>query len=174
MKELKIKEKAISATLDEKTNLPKYEIQNLDKLVESMPSKNIDSTLNNLRDIMSYCTKTGGKDIEATTQKINAILSTLDSLKPTDNIEHMLISQMLLTNDLIMRYATENASPSNFFESDNINQKKFFQTSKLFIQQLDALGKFRRGGEQKVTVQHVNVSNGGQAVVTQIRKDLLK
>jgi hypothetical protein len=34
-----------------------------------------------------------------------------------------------------------------------------------FTAQMEALRKYRTGGEQKVTVQHVHVNDGGQAVV---------
>lgn len=34
-----------------------------------------------------------------------------------------------------------------------------------FTTQMEALNRYRSGGEQKVTVQHVNVSEGGQAIV---------
>ena len=34
-----------------------------------------------------------------------------------------------------------------------------------FTTQMEALRKYRTGGEQKVTVQHVTVNEGGQAVV---------
>jgi hypothetical protein len=39
---------------------------------------------------------------------------------------------------------------------------KFVRT---FATQLEALKRYRTGGEQKVTVQHVSVSEGGQAIV---------
>jgi hypothetical protein len=34
-----------------------------------------------------------------------------------------------------------------------------------FVAQVEALSKLRRGGEQKVTVEHVHVHAGGQAIV---------
>jgi hypothetical protein len=34
-----------------------------------------------------------------------------------------------------------------------------------FATQLEALKRYRTGGEQKVTVQHVSVSEGGQTIV---------
>ena len=37
--------------------------------------------------------------------------------------------------------------------------------SRTFTSQIDALAKLRRGGEQKVTVEHVHVHAGGQAIV---------
>jgi len=34
-----------------------------------------------------------------------------------------------------------------------------------FVAQVEALSKLRRGGEQKVTVEHVHVHAGGQTIV---------
>ena len=36
---------------------------------------------------------------------------------------------------------------------------------------MDALNKKRRGGQQKVTVEHVNVQNGGQAIVGNVNNE---
>jgi hypothetical protein len=37
--------------------------------------------------------------------------------------------------------------------------------ARTFATQMEALKRYRTGGEQKVTVQHVSVSEGGQAIV---------
>ena len=37
--------------------------------------------------------------------------------------------------------------------------------ARTFAAQAEALKRYRTGGEQKVTVQHVTVNDGGQAVV---------
>ena len=37
--------------------------------------------------------------------------------------------------------------------------------ARTFTTQMEALKRYRTGGEQKVTVQHVSVNEGGQAIV---------
>jgi hypothetical protein len=37
--------------------------------------------------------------------------------------------------------------------------------ARTYAMQMEALKRYRTGGEQKVTVQHVSVSEGGQAIV---------
>ncbi len=37
--------------------------------------------------------------------------------------------------------------------------------TRTFTTQVEALKRYRTGGEQRVTVQHVNVNEGGQAIV---------
>jgi hypothetical protein len=53
---------------------------------------------------------------------------------------------------------------------DNIPQqdsaeRAFNKLARTFATQMEALKRYRTGGEQRVTVQHVSVSEGGQAIV---------
>ena len=53
---------------------------------------------------------------------------------------------------------------------DNIPQqdsaeRAFNKLARTFAVQVEALKRYRTGGEQKVTVQHVTVNEGGQAIV---------
>jgi hypothetical protein len=53
---------------------------------------------------------------------------------------------------------------------DNIPQqdsaeRAFNKLARTFAVQMEALKRDRTGGEQKVTVQHVTVNEGGQAIV---------
>lgn len=54
--------------------------------------------------------------------------------------------------------------------SDNIPQleareKAFNKLARTFTAQVEAMRKHRTGGKQTVVVQHVNVEDGGQAIV---------
>jgi len=49
-------------------------------------------------------------------------------------------------------------------------EKTLNKLTRSFTSQMEALREYRNGGEQKVTVQHVNVNEGGQAVVGNIRQ----
>jgi len=42
------------------------------------------------------------------------------------------------------------------------------QTMRTFANQTEALGRYRGRGEQKMTVEHVHVYQGGQAIVGQV------
>jgi hypothetical protein len=46
--------------------------------------------------------------------------------------------------------------------------RAFNQLERTFTAQMEALKRYRTGGEQKVTVQHVSVSEGGQAIVGKV------
>src|ERR1700692_1425820 len=58
----------------------------------------------------------------------------------------------------------------NAVASENIPQqdsaeRALNKLARTFVSQMEALKRYRTGGEQKVTVQHVSVSEGGQAIV---------
>ena len=44
-------------------------------------------------------------------------------------------------------------------------QNAFNKLARTFAAQAEALKRYRSGGEQKMTVQHVHVADGGQAIV---------
>jgi hypothetical protein len=46
--------------------------------------------------------------------------------------------------------------------------KLALKMSRLFATQLETLKKIRSKGKQKMTVEHVHIHNGGQAIVGQI------
>jgi hypothetical protein len=76
----------------------------------------------------------------------------------------MLAAQMVATHMANMRFASRLATADNMeqFESPERDYNKLART---FVAQMEALKRYRTGGEQKVTVQHVSVNDGGQAIV---------
>jgi hypothetical protein len=48
---------------------------------------------------------------------------------------------------------------------DRTAERVFNKLARTFAVQVEALKRYRTGGEQKVTVQHVTVNEGGQAIV---------
>jgi hypothetical protein len=95
---------------------------------------------------------------------LNFALSVIKSIKPNDQLETMLAAQMAVTHMATMRFASRLAGADNVeqFESAERAYNKFART---YVAQMEALKRYRTGGEQKVTVQHVSVNDGGQAIV---------
>jgi hypothetical protein len=46
-----------------------------------------------------------------------------------------------------------------------MNLRHASRLSRAFATQVEALKRYRTGGQQKVTVEHVTVNQGGQAIV---------
>lgn len=99
------------------------------------------------------------------------VLSIIRDLAPRDAVERMLAVQMAATHVATVRAARWIAT------SDNLPQVEahytgFNKLARTFTAQVEALRKHRTGGEQKVIVQHqhVNVSDGGQAIVGNVTR----
>jgi hypothetical protein len=88
-----------------------------------------------------------------------------NSLKPVDGAEAMLAEQMVGTHfaalDCLRRAALPNQTPTSF----DIAMKNAQKLMALYARQLESLNKNRSKDQQKVTVEHVYVAAGGQAIV---------
>ncbi|MBV2147440.1 hypothetical protein KRZ98_03955 [Sphingobium sp. AS12] len=93
------------------------------------------------------------------TREINSALAVLDGLKPENEVEAMLITQMVATNDAAMKCLSQ----INSQHSAEIFGNLAVKIMRTFTGQAEALAKLRRKGEQTVRVVHVHP--GGQAVV---------
>ncbi len=86
-------------------------------------------------------------------------------IKPTDDIERMLAAQMVATHNSAMECLRRAALESQTFEGRDVNLKHAAKLLAIYASQMDALNKHRGKGQQKVTVEHVHIESGAQAVV---------
>lgn len=98
----------------------------------------------------------------------NAINGALLSMAPTDIIEGQLCARILILNNQIMEYMSRAASPTQTADGRDLNINRATKLMRVYNDTLDALNRHRRKGEQRVVVQHVNVHNGGQAIVGEV------
>lgn len=90
--------------------------------------------------------------------------SLIRDIRPEDAVERMLSVQMVATHAAMVRTAERLA------RTDQLNLLQTYEAgynrlARTFTAQMEALRKHRHGGKQTVTVQHVNVEGGGQAIV---------
>lgn len=95
---------------------------------------------------------------------MNAGLAFMRGLEPKDEIEALLISQMFATNLLIMKFAGR-VERSEMTMHAELAINTLAKLTNRFTQQMEALNRHRGKGQQKVTVEHVTVNSGGQAIV---------
>jgi len=100
----------------------------------------------------------------ASVKDLDAVLAVLDGAEPKNEIEAMLVLQMAITHALAMRSARLMVGSKEIPQQDS-NGLALHRLTRTFTTQIDALAKLRRGGEQKVTVEHVHVYPGAQAIV---------
>jgi len=95
---------------------------------------------------------------------LNFMLAVIKDIKPKDQLEAMLAAQMAATHMAILNFAPRLHQAKTLEELDSFT-RVFNQLQRTYTAQMEALKRYRTGGEQKVTVQHVSVSEGGQAIV---------
>jgi hypothetical protein len=59
----------------------------------------------------------------------------------------------------------ERCEKSKNFKGSEFYMKSAIKLLRLHNETIDALNRYRRGNEQKIIVQHVNVDNGSQAIL---------
>ena len=87
------------------------------------------------------------------------------SLKPADGAEGMLATQMVGTHHAALECLRRAAISEQTFAGRDMALKHAQKLMSLYTKQLETLNKHRGKGQQKVTVEHVNVAAGGQAIV---------
>jgi hypothetical protein len=95
----------------------------------------------------------------------NVTVAMVHAIGPRDPLESLLACQMVATNDVAMemlRRARIPEQPSEIVDDCVLRATRLMRT---FTAQVAALKDYRSKGHQTVTVQHVNVSDGGQAIV---------
>jgi len=102
---------------------------------------------------------------------INFLLSVIKGAKPKDQLEAMLAAQMAVTHSLFMRFAQRLNHVENISQQDSA-ERAFNKLARTYTTQMEALKRYRSGGEQKVTVQQVSVSEGGQAIVGNVTQSV--
>jgi len=105
---------------------------------------------------------TQGRDLDE--RGINFMLAVVKGIEPKDQIEAMLAAQMAAVHNATMTFARRLAHVENIPQQDSA-ERAFNKLARTFAVQVEALKRYRTGGEQRVTVQHVTVSDGGQAIV---------
>lgn len=95
---------------------------------------------------------------------LNFMLSVIKGVEPKDQVEAMLAAQMAAVHMATMTFASRLAHVDNIPQQDSA-ERAFNKLARTFAVQSEAMKRYRTGGEQKVTVEHVTVNEGGQAIV---------
>lgn len=95
----------------------------------------------------------------------NATAHALSGIAPRDELEGMMAVQLIAAHNAAMECYRRAMIPeqSSEFRSANLSQAN--KLSRTYVTLLEGLNRHRGKGQQKVTVEHVHVHAGGQAVV---------
>ncbi|MGE0200798.1 MAG: hypothetical protein AB7P76_07515 [Candidatus Melainabacteria bacterium] len=101
--------------------------------------------------------------------RVNGALALMADIAPRDGLEGMLAAQAVTSHTLAMQYAKRAmAKDSNSLEANDRYISRYTKLLNLFAKQVDTLEKYRNKGQQRITVQHVQVNQGGQAIVGEV------
>jgi hypothetical protein len=129
-------------------------------LMEALGTASVDF----LNPFLSQLANTVSKGQEPDADGLNFMLSVINGIGPRDEIEAMLAAQMAAVHMATMTFARRLNHVENIPQQDSA-ERAFTKLARTFTTQMEALKRYRTGGQQKVTVEHVTVQAGGQAIV---------
>jgi hypothetical protein len=95
---------------------------------------------------------------------LSFMLSMVQSIRPRDSIEAMLVAQMVCVHVMAMRCAHHLANAEDLAQHDSA-ARALGRLARTFPAQIEALNRYRSNGEPAITVQNVSVGDGGNAIV---------
>jgi hypothetical protein len=112
--------------------------------------------------------ETGDAGAGVASDERHFMLSIVRDMAPRDPVERMLAVQMAATHVATIRSARWLANTESIAQV-HAHYTGFNKLARTFAAQVEALRKHRTGGTQTVVVQHVNISDGGQAIVGNVQ-----
>ncbi|MBV9393512.1 MAG: hypothetical protein JOZ84_03785 [Methylobacteriaceae bacterium] len=104
-------------------------------------------------------------DEEGRTRQMNGAISGLIGIAPKDELEGMLAVQLVASHSAAMECYRRAMLAEQTFEGRQAALSQAGKLSRTHVLLLEALNRHRGKGQQKVTVEHVHVHAGGQAIV---------
>jgi len=133
-------------------------------LMEAVGTSNPDFLEGILRQLANAAIQ--GRDVDE--RDLNFMLAVVAGIEPRDQIEGMLAAQMAAIHMATMTFARQLAHVDNLPRQDSA-ERAFNKLARTFTTQMEALNRYRSKGQQKMTVEHVHVHDGGQAIVGSVQ-----
>ena len=122
--------------------------------------------LETLTNGVAAATRGQGSDVRA----VNASLAALAGIQPRDELEAMLAAQMTAVHSMAMEMSKRALLSKQTVEGVSANVSRASRLMRTFCAQVEALQRYRNAGQSTVTVQHVTVGEGGQAIIGNVEK----
>ena len=115
--------------------------------------------------IVSQLANVGGRGQDINERGLNFMLSVIKGTEARNQLEAMLAAQMAAVHMASMTFAGRLERADDDIPQQDCAARAFNKLTRTFAMQMEALNRCRSGAEQKVTLQHVSVAEGGQAIV---------
>lgn len=109
-------------------------------------------------------------DDETIDRQLGAVVAALKGIGPRDELEGMMAVQLVAAHNAALECYRRAMIPDQSFEGRNQSLNYANKLSRTWATLIGALNKHRGKGQQKVTVEHVHVHAGGQAVVGMVER----
>lgn len=154
--------KAEAQTAPASDRLPAHKILALDTFADVSASTIELQKLNQIGSLLWFHEGTSPEEKHAA---IVRAVDLFESIAPAEGIEAMLATQMVGTHHAALECLRRAMIPSQSFEAREASLSQAQKLMNLYTQQMAALNKHRGKGQQKITVERVQVAPGGQAVL---------
>ena len=98
-------------------------------------------------------------------RQLSAVPAGLMGIAPKDELEGMLAGQLMAAHHAAMECYRRAMVGEQTFEGRKENLNQANKLSRTYATLLEALNRYRGKGQQKISVEHVHVHSGGQAIV---------
>lgn len=109
-------------------------------------------------------------DEEALKLQEAATISAMAAIKPKDELEGMFAAQIVTTHNAAMECFRRASDLQQTTYGRELNLKYADKLMRTYANLVAALDKHRGKGQQKMTVEHVTVNKGGQAIVGNVEQ----
>jgi hypothetical protein len=99
---------------------------------------------------------------------LNYLVAALHGIAPRDELEGLLAVQMVAVHNLATEFMKRAVCKEQSNQGIEENVNRATRMLRTFVAQVEALSRYRGKGEQKMTVEHVHVHSGAQAIVGQV------
>lgn len=161
----------VRLTADAKTKLVNIDFDHADKataqqlLMEALGTADTGFFIGLVNQLANVALTNQGADGRG----LNQLLAAVVGIGPRDHVEAMLAAQMAAINALTMTLAYRLNQTETIQQQDSA-ASAFNKCARTFAAQVEALKRYRSSGEQKMTVEHVTVQSGGQAIVGPVNR----
>ena len=113
---------------------------------------------------------TAHSDSAGLDSQYQAALATMMGIEPCDEIEGMLAAQMAATHNAAMECYRRSMLDNQTFEGRRESLNQANKLTRSYATLVEALNRHRGKGQQRMTVEHVHVHQGGQAIVGNVHQ----
>ncbi len=150
-----------------------------DRAVALKPGRDIkpaDATDNNATSLQVHLASEVGRTLclpaglskDEKLERMKSAMVMFREIRPQGNLEGMLAAQMVAAHSTAMEFLRRAMHEEQSLVGQTQNLNHAMKLMSMYTRQLEVLDKHRGKGQQKVTVEYVNVEAGGQAIVGQV------